>query len=140
MPKTSDGPDAWLLYRQTVPPEVRERIKELVLEASIDGFDDFLQVTVNITAEILAGDIHPEVAKEARSYLELALTAVTAKAMQDAAKPEGSTTNARLARARARRGALPAPQAEVTLDVDFTQIKDPVLATPAPWESDSEEP
>lgn len=125
--------DPWLVYRETVPEHVRQHLKEKILEAAIDGFDDFLDVTVAITAEILSGNIHPEIAKEARSYLELALTAVTAKAMQEGGRPREST-NTRLAAVRKKRGKLPSPRPEITLDVEFND-KEAILATPAPWET-----
>ena len=129
--------DPWLVYRETVPDHVRQHLKEKILEAAIDGFEDFLDVTVAITAEILSGNIHPEIAKEARSYLELALTAVTAKAMQDNGRPREST-NTRLAAVRKKRGKLPAPRPEITLDVTFDD-KETILAKPAPWEAYNED-
>jgi hypothetical protein len=124
--------DPWLVYRETVPEEVRLEIKDQILTAAVDGFEDFLQVTQNITASILCGDIHPEVAKEARAYLELALTAVTAKAMEDKAKGSNTTVNTRLAAVRKKRGALPAPQPEFTIDIEPSKV------ISAPWEGTDE--
>ncbi len=121
--------DPWLVYRETVPEDVRQAIKDQILAAAVDGFEDFLQVTQNITASILCGDIHPEVAKEARSYLELALTAVTAKAMQDRSKQGDKNITGRIAAVRKKRGALPAPQPEFTIDVTPEKTR-----VSAPWE------
>jgi hypothetical protein len=40
-----------------VPEDVRQAIKDQILAAAVDGFEDFLQVTQNITASILCGDM-----------------------------------------------------------------------------------
>ena len=136
MPRPEPPEDAWLLYRQHVPSDVREKIKETILTAAIEDFDAFLQVTVDITAELLAGNIHPEIAKAARAYLELALTAVTANAM--AQKDRVSESNARLVAARRRAPKLPAPSVGPAL----ADLENPVpvvitLEDPAPWDEDT---
>ena len=111
--------DAWQLYRSEVPEELREKIRNDLLAAKVNGFDDFLNVSMGIVGYLLAGDIHPEVAREARSYLELCLTAVTAKAMKDSgATVTTSLTEKRIARANKSRGLLPSPS--VVVDIDAT--------------------
>lgn len=127
--------DAWELYRQEVPPEVRRRIKDRILTAALDDFEDYLVLVNSIIADILAGDIHPDVAKEARAYLELALTAITAKALQDGNNSGSSAVTARIAGIRKKRGALPAPVPEITIDA----ISTPTPVPAAPWESKHED-
>jgi hypothetical protein len=135
-PLGKEKTDPWLVYRDNVPEDVRNRIKEDILAASIDGFDSFLEVTVGITASILSGEIHHEVAKEARSFLELALTAVTAKALQQGGPKDTGGVSARLAAVRAKRGRLPAPQPEFTIDIQPEQA--PVKVPTAPWDSSND--
>tara|TARA_R110002096_G_scaffold43109_2_gene116162 strand:+ start:665 stop:1024 length:360 start_codon:yes stop_codon:yes gene_type:complete len=119
------------LYRQEVPADVRENIKNRILEAALDDFEDYLLLVNSIIADILAGDIHPEVAKEARAYLELALTAITAKSMQDAGKGGSAEVTARISGIRKKRGVLPAPVPEIT--IDLTQR---ATVPAAPWEQE----
>ena len=75
-----------LQYRREVPEEVRERIKQQLLEASIEGYDEFIQVSAYIVAQLVGGEISPGIAKEARSYLELIMTAITAKQITNKGK------------------------------------------------------
>lgn len=120
--------DAWELYRQEVPAHVRASIKERILESALDDFEDYLMLVNSIIADILGGDIHPEVAKEARAYLELSLAAITAKAMQDGSTGNAEVT-ARIAGVRKKKGLLPAPTTEITIDMTAND-KVPT----APWE------
>lgn len=133
MPRGEAGPDSWILYRREVDEAVREEIRDKLLTAKVNGFEDFLDVSMGIVSHLLAGDIHPDVAKEARSYLELCLTAVTAKTMKDrSGGAEAGSVTARIARANKARGALPAPTAEVTIDVTSAPTRVPA----APWENE----
>ena len=110
--------DPWLLYRNEVSAELREEIRDQLLAAKVNGFEDFLEVSMAIVARVLCGDIHPEIAKETRSYLELCLTAVTAKAMKDNGAKGGTAITAdRLARAHKARKALPSPHVVVEMDM-----------------------
>ena len=122
--------DAWELYRQEVPAHVRASIKERILTAALDDFEDYLLLVNSIIADILAGDIHPEVAKEARAYLELSLAAITAKAMQDGSSGRNAEVTARIAGVRKKKGLLPSPTPEITIDLTAND-KVPV----APWEN-----
>jgi hypothetical protein len=127
--------DAWKLYRDEMSEETREWIRDELLAASLEGFDDFLSVSMGIIARILSGDIHPEMAKEARSYLELCLTALTAKAMQEGNAKEGNGISARIAAAQKARAKLPAPVPEFTLDATAKPTA-PARAD-IPWEDNN---
>lgn len=132
MPK-DQGPSEWILYRREVDEALREKIRNDLLAAKVNGFEDFLDVSMGIISYILSGDIPPAVAKEARSYLELCLTAITAKAMKDRSSgAEAGSVTARIARANKARGALPAPTAEITIDATVTPTRVPA----APWENE----
>lgn len=125
--------DAWKLYREEMSAEAREEIRDLLLSAKVNGFDEFLDVAMAITARIISGEIHPEVAKEARSYLELCLTAITAKAIQAGSKST-SSVEARVALVNRSRAALPAPSLEVTIDATAEPV--PVRVA---WEDSDEQ-
>lgn len=73
------GNNELLTYRREVPEKVRQTIKRKILEASAHGYDEFITVSQYILAELLAGNISPGIAKEARALLELIMTAITAK-------------------------------------------------------------
>ena len=127
--------DAWLLYRQEMTEEAREEIRDLLLTAKVNGFDEFLEVSMAITARIISGEIHPEVAKEARSYLELCLAAITAKALQEGGRKKGlSEVDQRIAEVARKRKALPEPTFEITIDADAEPVR--ARADVAPdWEN-----
>ena len=125
--------DAWKLYREEMSAVEREKIRDLLLTAKVNGFDEFLDVTMAITARIISGEIHPAVAQEARSYLELALTAITARAIQQGSVANGSM-EARIAKVNRERSALPAPTVEVTIDATATPTVRASAEAPA-WES-----
>jgi hypothetical protein len=88
--------NSFLLYQDTVPVEVREEIKGRLLEAEMHGYEKFIAAAQYIMAEVLAGQIPPDVAKEARAYLELILTAISAKNIVEAKNGQGTlpTTSA----------------------------------------------
>ena len=76
--------NSFLLYQDTVPQDVRDGIKAKLLEAQMHGYETFIDSAQYIMTELLAGNIHPDVAKESRAYLELILTAISAKNIVEA--------------------------------------------------------
>lgn len=99
--------NSFLLYQDVVPEAVREAIKEKLLEAEMHGYDTFIASAQYIMAELLAGQIPPDVAKEARAYLELILTAISAKNIVEAKTgklaPTAGTVAAQLREAKSRK-------------------------------------
>jgi hypothetical protein len=141
VPRKASDPteDAWLLYRETIPQHERERLKELVLEASLNGFESFLDTTMAITAEIIAGNVHPAVAREARAYLELAMAAVTAKVLQDKADRSSGKgeVSARLSAVRQKTNKTQAAltiRPDITIDIETTEKEPARVRADAPWE------
>ncbi len=100
-----------------VPAKVREDIKDHLIRAHIDGMDGFIEATQYIIAQLMSGNIAPEVANAAKGYMELMFTAVSAKMIHEkessAASP--SAVMARVAEAQ-RRSKKMIPQ--YTLDVE----------------------
>jgi len=100
-----------------VPAKVREDIKDHLIRAHIDGMDGFIEATQYIIAQLMSGNIAPEVANAAKGYMELMFTAVSAKIIHEkessAASP--SAVMARVAEAQ-RRSKKMIPQ--YTLDVE----------------------
>ncbi len=84
---------AWLAV---VPVEQRERIAVLVREHVISDYKSFSTFSQKVMAELFAGNITPEVAREARFWAELMLTAIAA---ENSAKgtPEQGANNIMLA-------------------------------------------
>lgn len=83
MPKRTD---AFLQYREVIPEEVRQDIKDKLLQAKMEGYETFIATTQYILAEMVGGNIPPEIAKECRAYLELLMTAVAAKTIVEHGK------------------------------------------------------
>ncbi len=100
-----------------VPAKVREEIKDHLIRAHVDGMDGFIEATQYIIAQLMSGNIAPEVANAAKGYMELMFTAVSAKMIHEkesnAASP--SAVMARVAEAQ-RRSKKMIPQ--YTLDVE----------------------
>jgi hypothetical protein len=74
----------YLIYLDTVPKNVRKNIQAALLEAQMHGYDTYINCAQYIMTELIAGNIHPEIAKESRAYLELILTAISAKQIAEA--------------------------------------------------------
>lgn len=127
--------NSFLLYQDTVPQEVREGIKSKLLQAEMHGYDTFINSAQYIMTELLAGKIPPDVAKEARAYLELILTAVSAKHIVEAKTGKDLPTNATVsAQLNAAKKKAKKMQLELTdhgtgeLEMEMKALKDKVKA------------
>ena len=70
-------------FYKHVPAKVREDIKNKLLEAHVNGMDGFIEATQYIIAQLVSGNIAPEVATAAKGYMELMFTAISAKMIHD---------------------------------------------------------
>lgn len=104
MAKQKSPPDAAAytlsVYRDLIPPKVREEILNQLLAARLRGFDEFVDVTTFVIAHTLVGNIPPEVADTLKGYFELLFTAVSASALVNKAGGKTITAEA-VERARA---------------------------------------
>ena len=80
---------AFITYRDIVPEEVRLNIQTQLLSAKMNGYDEFIACTQYIMSELAAANIPPTIAVEMRAYLELILTAISAKRIAEAASMPG---------------------------------------------------
>lgn len=112
-PKSSTLED----FYKHVPESVREEIKGHLLKAHIEGMDGFIEATQYIIAQLISGNIAPDVANAAKGYMELLFTAVSAKLIHEREEKNAtpSSVMARVAEAQ-KRGRKMIPQ--YTLDVD----------------------
>jgi len=104
-------------FYKHVPAEVREEIKGQILKAYISDMDGFIEATQYIIAQLLCGNIAPDVANSAKGYMELLFTAVSAKLIHEREAKNATPSNvmARVADAQ-RRGRKMIPR--YTVDVD----------------------
>ena len=82
MPKKPNGSSTLEDFYKHVPANVRENIKAHLLRAHIEGLDGFIEATQYIIAQLVSGNIAPEVANSAKGYMELLFTAVSAQMIQ----------------------------------------------------------
>tara|TARA_Y100000401_G_scaffold108678_1_gene104152 strand:+ start:5184 stop:5594 length:411 start_codon:yes stop_codon:yes gene_type:complete len=127
-PKSSTLED----FYKHVPESVREEIKGHLLKAHIEGMDGFIEATQYIIAQLISGNIAPDVANAAKGYMELLFTAVSAKLIHEREEKNAtpSSVMARVAEAQ-KRGRKMIPQ--YTLDVD----EDGKVSTSAEMVTDS---
>tara|TARA_S200002703_G_scaffold35810_2_gene30898 strand:+ start:1695 stop:2105 length:411 start_codon:yes stop_codon:yes gene_type:complete len=108
-------------FYKHVPSKVREDIKNKLLEAHVNGMDGFIEATQYIIAQLISGNIAPEVANAAKGYMELMFTAVSAKMIHDnesgSAKP--SSVMSRVAEAKKRSKRM-IPQYTIDVEEDGT--------------------
>ena len=104
-------------FYKHVPAKVREEIREHLLQAHVEGMDGFIEATQYILAQLISGNIAPDIANSAKGYMELLFTAISAKMIHEresrTARP--SDVMARVAEAH-KRGKKMIPQ--YTLDVE----------------------
>ncbi len=79
MVKKSALSQAFEDYRKDIPEDVRTAMKTHILEAEMGGYDALIETSTYILAQLVGGDISPQVAQEARAYLELIMTSISAK-------------------------------------------------------------
>jgi len=77
-PPASDGADysAWLAQ---VPLDKREVISKFLRTNPVNDYEDVLNFSQFLLAELIEGNITPVIAREARSYLELIFTIIATK-------------------------------------------------------------
>lgn len=85
-----------LHFRREVPEDVREEMKAKLLQASVEGLDEYIEVTQYIMAELVAGNIGTDVAQECRALLELMMTAIVARSIE---RKKGGTSQSEVAEA-----------------------------------------
>lgn len=90
----------WERYRELVPQHVRNDLKAQMLQAEMLGYSSFLKMATHITSEVVSGNIPPSIAKEARAWSELIMTAIAAKNLQDKDKSGNATLVTQLTSAR----------------------------------------
>lgn len=138
-----------VLYRETIPVEVREALKQKLLEAKMQGYDEFIDVASFIMANTLSLDIPVDVAKECRGYMELIFTAIAARNLEAKNKEASPGTLAAKLRKDRRAGQKLRPQIQLTQTLDGDVLGDISLVQgrekvplEAPWEKnlDDEDP
>jgi hypothetical protein len=104
-------------FYKHVPEKVRDEIKDHLIRAHVEGMDGFIEATQYIIAQLMSGNIAPDVANAAKGYMELMFTAVSAKMIheKESSTANPSTVMARVAEAQ-RRSKKMIPQ--YTLDVE----------------------
>lgn len=119
-PKTSNGSTLEDFYKH-VPAKVREDIRNKLLEASVNGMDGFIEATQYIIAQLISGNIAPDVATAAKGYMELMFTAISAKMIHDreSGKASPSSVMARVAEAKQRSKKM-IPQYTIDVEEDGT--------------------
>jgi hypothetical protein len=77
-PPASDGADysAWLAQ---VPLDKREVISKFLRTNPVKDYEDVLNFSQFLLAELVEGNITPVIAREARNYLELIFTIIATK-------------------------------------------------------------
>ncbi len=116
------GQDSTLAdFYKHVPADVREDIKGYLLRAHIEGMDGFIEATQYIIAQLVAGNIAPEVANSAKGYMELLFTAVSAKLIHEKESKDATPSNvmARVAQAHKRSKKM-IPQYTIDVEEDGT--------------------
>ena len=114
--KTPKGSTLEDFYKH-VPARVRKEIREHLLRAHVEGMDGFIAATQYILAQLISGNIAPDIANAAKGYMELLLTAISAKMIHEREAQDASPSNvmARVAEAH-KKGKKMIPQ--YTLDVE----------------------
>lgn len=104
-------------FYKHVPEKVRDEIKDHLIRAHVEGMDGFIEATQYIIAQLMSGNIAPDVANAAKGYMELMFTAVSAKMIheKESSSASPSAVMARVAEAQ-RRSKKMIPQ--YTLDVE----------------------
>jgi|TARA_R100000005_G_C4991637_1_gene198956 hypothetical protein len=101
-------PTALEEQRLLVPEQVRQDIKKAIRDAYEHGYRGqqlVQELSLFILSEMLAGNIQPDIAREARGYVEIVLTSITAQALAEADKANGTSAVAKqLAEARKKIG------------------------------------
>ncbi len=121
MSKLRKGSSTLEDFYKHVPVEVREQIKAQLLRAHIEGLDGFIEATQYIIAQLVSGNIAPEVANSAKGYMELLFTAVSAKMIHEREDKSATPSNvmARVAEAHKRSKKM-IPQYTIDVEEDGT--------------------
>lgn len=107
-------------YRH-VPAKVREEIRGHLLKAHVEGMDGFIEATQYILAQLISGNIAPDIANAAKGYMELLFTAISAKMIHEREDNSASPSSvmARVAEAH-KRGKKMIPQYTIDVEEDGT--------------------
>jgi len=118
--KSSDGSTLEDFYKH-VPATVREEIKNKLLQAHVEGMDGFIETTQYIIAQLMSGNIAPNVANAAKGYMELMFTAISAKMIHEREEGSASASSvmARVAEAQKRSKKM-IPQYTIDVEEDGT--------------------
>tara|TARA_R100001594_G_scaffold140280_1_gene185315 strand:+ start:2805 stop:3215 length:411 start_codon:yes stop_codon:yes gene_type:complete len=108
-------------FYKHVPADVRKEIRAHLLKAHVEGMDGFIEATQYILAQLISGNIAPDVATAAKGYMELMFTAISAKLIHEREEKSAnpSTVMARVAEAQ-RRGKKMIPQYTIDVEEDGT--------------------
>jgi hypothetical protein len=108
-------------FYKHVPLDIRDEIKGYLLKAHIEGMDGFIEATQYIIAQLISGNIAPEVANAAKGYMELLFTAVSAKMIHEKESKDATPSNvmARVAEAHKRSKKM-IPQYTIDVEEDGT--------------------
>ncbi len=118
--KTTRGSTLEDFYKH-VPAKVREEIRGHLLKAHVEGMDGFIEATQYILAQLISGNIAPDIANAAKGYMELLFTAISAKMIHEREDNSASPSSvmARVAEAH-KRGKKMIPQYTIDVEEDGT--------------------
>lgn len=128
------APTALEETRLLIPEKVRAGIRQAIMDAMAQGYKGqriVQEVSMFILAELLAGNIQPDVAREARGYVEILLTSITAQALQEKEEDDSPLSVAKaIADARSKMGKVRPKYLlddqgdhEVSLTIEMEEVK-----------------